>query len=436
MGLVVIGNDGRREKLYSVSKTRLRHPSPRVESGIYTLKATTEFMDKRAFATLAVTMFIAMLGFGLVVPLLPIYADRLGASGLEIGLITAAFSLANILFLPVMGRLSDRFGRKIFLCISLTLLTIVSFGFIWAESAAHLILLRLFQGFATSMHFPVAQAYLGDMTPEGQEGRWMGYFNAILFAGLGTGPLFGGVLNDLLGMSAVFIVTGVLMILSLVATLIFIREPVKKEHHKKPKLSFAVIRKSNVLRGLLVLNMSVGVLFAVTMTFLPVLASTNLALSTSLIGIILASRTPVSMLQSWTGRFADTYNRKVQIIGGNLIALIFMIVMPSCATFWGLLFANVFLALGMTISQPSATAYVVEEGRTYGMGTTMSLFMMAMQVGSGIGPIAIGSVIDELGIAAGFYTGAVMNLMAILFFTWMLRQHPGKKTAPVNTPAT
>jgi len=384
-------------------------------------------MDKRAFATLAMTMFIAMLGFGLVIPLLPIYADRMGATGLEIGLITAAFSLANIIFLPVMGRLSDRFGRKIFLCASLTLLTVIFFGFIWAESAAHLILLRLFQGFATSMHFPVAQAYLGDMTPEGQEGRWMGYFNAILFTGMGAGPLFGGVLNDLLGMSAVFIVTGILMILSLLASLWFIREPVRKEFLKKPELSFAIVRKSNVLRGLLVLNISVGVLFAVTMTFLPVLAATNLALSTTLIGIILASRTPISMLQSWTGRYADHYNRKTQIIGGNLIALLFMIVMPSCGTFWGLLFANVFLALGMTISQPAATAYVVEEGRIYGMGATMSLFMMAMQVGSGVGPIAIGSVIDKLGVAAGFYTGAVMNLMAILFFIWMLRHIPGKK---------
>jgi len=392
-------------------------------------------MDKRAFATLAATMFISMLGFGLVIPLLPIYASRLGAGGLEIGLITAAFSISNILFLPVMGRLSDRFGRKRFLASGLGALTVIAAGFIWADSALHLILLRLLQGVATSMHLPVAQAYLGDMTPEGQEGRWMGYFNAILFAGLGTGPLFGGVINDLLGMQAVFLLTSLLMFLSLLAVLLFIREPEKKEVHRKPHLSLAIIRKSPVLKGLLVLNMSVGVLFAVTMTFVPVLATTQLALSTSLVGVILASRTPVSMVQSVTGRFADTHNRKAQIIGGNLAALVFMALMPSCETFWGLLLANVLLAAGMTVAQPAATAYVVDEGRVYGMGAAMSLFMMAMQVGSGVGPIAIGGVIDELGIAAGFYTGAAMNLLAIAFCYWMLRGQPGRPPRRSTHPA-
>jgi DHA1 family multidrug resistance protein-like MFS transporter len=384
-------------------------------------------MDKRAFATLAVTMFLSMLGFGLVIPLLPIYAKQLGASGLEIGLITAAFSISNILFLPVMGRLSDRLGRKIFLCSGLGMMTLIALGFIWAQSSLHLILLRAVQGFATSMHLPVAQAFMGDMTPEGQEGRWMGYFNAIMFAGLGTGPLFGGVINDLIDMRAVFIVTSVLMFLSLLATLVFIREPEKKEIHKQPRLSLAIIRRSSVIKGLLVLNVSVGVLFAVTMTFLPVLATVNLALSTSLVGIILSARTPVSMLQSITGRYADTHNRKVQIVAGNLAALVFMVLMPSCATFWGLLLANVFLAAGMTVAQPAATAYVVDEGRVYGMGATMALFMMAMQVGSGVGPIAIGSVIDHLGIPAGFYTGAAINVLAILFFVWTLRHHRGKR---------
>ena len=63
------------------------------------------------------------------------------------------------------------------------------------------------------------------------------------------------------------------------------------------------------------------------------------------------------------------------------------------------------------ISQPAATAYVVEEGRTYGMGAVMALFMTAMQTGSSIGPVAIGGVIDAFGIDAGFYTGSLMIML-------------------------
>ena len=377
-------------------------------------------------------MFISMLGFGLLIPLLPIYANTLGASNTEIGLISAGFSISNVIFLPIMGRLSDRYGRKLFLCTGLSLMTLISFLFLLAADATDLILLRLLHGFSTSMHFPVAQAYLGDMTPEGQEGKWMGYFNAVLFAGLGAGPLFGGSLNDLLGMDAVFIVTGLLVLISLIATLIFLPEPAKKEATHHSSLSFAAIRNSSVLKGLLVLQMSVGIVFSVTMTFLPILANQKLALSTTLIGVLLAIRTPVSMIQSYTGRFADTHNRYAQIIGGNLIVLSFMILLPFSTGFWMLLVFNALIMLGIVISQPAATAYVVEEGRTYGMGAVMALFMTAMQTGSSIGPVAIGGVIDAFGIDAGFYTGSLMIMLGVMFFTWEMRHVPGKKQAALE----
>ena len=389
-------------------------------------------MDKRAFFILTSTMFISMLGFGLLIPLLPIYANTLGASNTEIGLISAGFSISNVIFLPVMGRLSDRFGRKLFLCTGLSLMTIISFLFLWAADAMDLILLRLLHGFSTSMHFPVAQAYLGDMTPEGQEGKWMGYFNSVLFAGLGAGPLFGGSLHDLLGMDAVFIVTGLLVMMSLIATLLFLREPEKKESSHHAKLSFSVIRNSSVLKGLLVLQISVGVVFSVTMTFIPILANQKLALSATLIGVLLAIRTPVSMIQSYTGRFADTHNRYAQIIGGNLIILFFMILLPFSTGFWMLLVFNALIMLGMVISQPAATAFVVEEGRIYGMGAAMALFMTAMQIGSSVGPIAIGGIIDIFGLDAGFFAGSFMVMLGILFFSWEMRHAARKKTVSVR----
>ncbi|MBW1863565.1 MAG: MFS transporter [Deltaproteobacteria bacterium] len=127
-------------------------------------------MNKKAFAVIAFSMFVSMLGFGIVVPLLPIYADKLGATGLEIGIMYAAFGITHAIFLPFMhaiflpfiGKLSDRMGRKIFLCLGLLSLTFVSIGFIWVQNAFHLIVIRTMQGIATTMHLPIAQAYVGD----------------------------------------------------------------------------------------------------------------------------------------------------------------------------------------------------------------------------------------------------------------------------------
>ena len=384
-------------------------------------------MNKVVFTILTSTMFISMMGFGFIMPLLPIYAKTMGATSIELGMISAASSFTNLIFLPIMGTLSDRFNRKIFLCAGLLLLSIVMFSFNWAENTTQLILLRALQGFAMSMHLPVAQAYLGDLTPHGEEGRWMGYFNAILFAGVGAGPLFGGAMNDLFGISWVFLVSGAAIMVSFLATLLFLKKQEHKDGHQRPKISFLSLRRSNIIKAIIVLQIGGGIMTGVSMTFLPILASASLGLSTTLIGIILAVRTPVSMLQTLSGRFADTHNRKVQIASGTLIGASSMIAITLCSNFWQLLMAQSMLALGVVLYQPAALAYVVEEGRSFGMGTSMSLFLMAMQTGASFGPILIGRIMDIYDTSSGFQTSAVLNVLGLSFFLWMMRSIPGKK---------
>jgi DHA1 family multidrug resistance protein-like MFS transporter len=380
-------------------------------------------MNQSAFAVLVGTMFISMMGFGLLSPLLPIYAVELGADGIEIGLIASSFGILNCLFLPFIGRLSDRLGRKIFLCVGLFFLTWVALGFVWAKTPFDLILLRGLQGIATTMHFPVAQAYLGDLTPEGEEGRWMGYFNAVLFSGMGAGPLFGGVLNDLFGMPAVFVSTSVLTGISFAATLIILKEPAKKSPAEQPPLSLAVIIKHHLLRTLLLLRLTTGIGTASVITFLPILASEKLLLGTGLIGLILSSRTPVSVLQSYTGRLSDRYDRKTFIIGGTLVSSLFMALIPFSQNFMMLLVLNIAVSLGVTFSMPAATAYIVEAGRVYGMAATMSAFMFTMSLGYGIGPLLLGGLVDLWGLNYVFYAGALISLAGLLYFISNIRRY-------------
>ena len=384
-------------------------------------------MDKVVFAILTSTMFISMIGFGFVMPLLPIYAKTMGASGIELGMISAATSFTNLVFLPVMGTLSDRFSRKIFLCLGLIVLSIAMFGFIWATSTTQLIMLRALQGFAMSMHLPVAQAYLGDLTPPGEEGRWMGYFNAIMLAGAGAGPLLGVALNALFGLPSVFLIPGIAILLSFLATLLFLKKQEHQEGRQRRNIAFFSLHRSNTLKAIIVLQIGSGIMIGVSMTFLPILASTTLGLSTTLIGIILATRTPISMLQTLSGRFADTHNRKVQIASGTLVAAIAIVAITLCTNFWELILAQSMLAFGVVLYQPAASAYVVEEGRIFGMGATMSLFLMAMQAGASVGPIAIGRVIDSYNISIGFQSGAAFNVLGLGFFLWIMRHTPGKK---------
>ena len=377
-------------------------------------------MNKKAFAVLVGSMFISMLGMGIVSPFLPIYANTLGATSLQVGLVQAAFNITGIGTLLFVGRLSDRFGRKSFLSGGLSILAISSVGLMYSNDIVHLIIWRFVQGLGASAHLPIAQAYLGDITPEGNEGKWMGYFNAVLFAGMGAGPLVGGVITDAFSIKTTFLVMAVLNVVGLIATLIFLKEMPRKTA-TSGHTSYMAPLKSRTMQGVLWYRMTTGIGTASLMAFMPLFAGLRIGLSASLIGILLAARSPISILQSYTGRLADKWDRRSMVIWGGIAASITIALLPATGGFWPLLIVYISVTLGQAFAMPAANAYVVHEGRAYGMGASMTLFMMAMQTGNGIGPIILGKIGDEIGLAAVFYTAALCTALGVALFAWMVR---------------
>jgi DHA1 family multidrug resistance protein-like MFS transporter len=377
-------------------------------------------MNKKAFTVLVGSMFISMLGMGIVSPFLPIYANTMGASKLEVGLVQAGFNITGIGTLLFVGRLSDRFGRKSFLSAGLGILAVSSMGLMYSASPLQLILWRFVQGLGASAHLPIAQAYLGDITPEGNEGKWMGYFNAVLFAGMGAGPLIGGVVTDALGIRSTFLFMAILNVLALVATLLFLNEMPRKIAARE-NTSFFAPMKSRLMRGVLSFRLATGIGTSSLMAFIPLFADLRLGLSASLIGIMLAARTPVSIIQSYTGRLADKWNRRSMVIWGGAASFVAMAFLPRSGGFWPLLVAYLSVTLAQAFAIPPANAYVVHEGRTFGMGASMTMFMMAMHVGNGVGPVMLGSIADGFGLESVFYSAAIFMAAGVLLFAWMVR---------------
>jgi DHA1 family multidrug resistance protein-like MFS transporter len=377
-------------------------------------------MNRKAFVVLVASMFISMLGMGIVSPFLPIYANTLGASSMQVGLVQAAFNITGVGTLLFVGRLSDRFGRKSFLSGGLSILAISSVGLMYSTDIVHLIGWRFVQGLGASAHLPIAQAYLGDITPEGNEGKWMGYFNAVLFAGMGAGPLIGGVITDLFSIRTAFFFMAVLNVLGLIATLIFLKEMPRKTA-TRGHTSYIAPLKSRIMQGVLWYRMTTGIGTASLMAFMPLFADLRVGLSASLIGILLAARSPFSILQSYTGQLADRWDRRSMVIWGGIASAAAIALLPSTAAFWTLLIVYISVTVAQAFGMPAANAYVVHEGRTYGMGASMTLFMMAMQIGNGIGPIILGGIADNLGLESVFYTAAVCTVLGIALFGWMVR---------------
>ena len=378
-------------------------------------------MISRVFPILAISIFSCMLGSGIVVPLLPLYAESLGASGLWLGVIFAAFPISRILTTPVFGRLSDRKGRKPFISIGLLAYGIVSFGFIYTNTVFQLVLMRFLHGLAGALILPIAQAYVGDISPPGEEGKWMGYANAAFFSGFGFGPLMGGVLSEHLGIDVAFLAMGVLSLLAFTITIFFLPE-IKPKQSATYSPSFREMSRSGMIVGLFTFRLTLTLGRTIFFIFLPILAANSLGLRPSLVGILLAVYILLmSLLGIPSGRIADRLSRRFLVVGGCLVSSVFLMVVPLGNTFGLLLALAVLGSVGNAIAVPAASALMVEEGRKYGMGSSIALFSMALSIGMVVGPIAGGAIADFAGINSAFYFGAVITLVGAGLFTWLSR---------------
>lgn len=379
-------------------------------------------MIKKVFPILALSIFSSMLGVGIIVPLLPLYAENMGATGVWLGIIFAGFSVSRAIFMPIIGRLSDRHGRKSFLVAGLFVYAVVSLGYIWAGDVYQLTLVRLIQGAAAGMIIPIAQAYVGDISPDGEEGTWMGYFNTAFFTGFGIGPLMGGVLTDHFGMNVAFYSMGGLNLLAFLVAVLFLPEIKQGKALSHPRSSFKEMSTSSVVKGLFSYRLSFALGRAAFSCFLPIFATMYMGLTPTLIGMLLASNIVLmSLIQLYSGGFADRFNRRILVVLGGIISFSFLATLPLMHNFWQLLGLCIFGAIGGSISMPAASALTVDEGRKFGMGATMAMFAVAMSIGMAIGPILGGIIADYVSINSVFYLGAVMGLLGTSLFIWFTR---------------
>ena len=142
---------------------------------------------------LFLVVFVDLLGFGMVIPVMPIYAEHLGASEAATGWLSTGYSLMQFVFAPIWGRLSDRVGRRPVLLISIAMTALAFLLYGVAASFAVLLVSRLFAGAATA-NIAIAQAYVADVTtPEGRA-KGMGMIGAAFGLGFVFGPAVGGLL--------------------------------------------------------------------------------------------------------------------------------------------------------------------------------------------------------------------------------------------------
>ncbi|MBW1922187.1 MAG: MFS transporter [Deltaproteobacteria bacterium] len=377
----------------------------------------------KIFVTLFMAIFVTTTGAGLVAPLLPIYAHTLGAGSFEIGLIFGSFSLTRSLFVPYFGRLSDRKGRKQFLTWGLALYCSLSVLYALSRQVEALILIRMGQGFASAMILPVAQAFVGEITPLGKEGRLMGLFNLSLFGGLSLGPVLGGMVRDTLGMEAAFLAMGALALMGFLLCLIFL--PARGAHRKPGSVSrtgvpqgYLVLLRNPTLAALFIFRVCFTTCVGMTWTFIPYLAGTTLGLSSTAIGVVVMVNVLIAgSLQAPMGYVADRYNKTLLVVGGGIAGAGAMLWFNLAGSFRDLFLANAFFGMAGGVSLPALMALGVVQGRSSGsMGAVMGLLAMAHSVGMLAGPLVAGALLDLTSFTVIFGLGAGIMFLGTAIF--------------------
>ncbi len=377
---------------------------------------------RRLLPILALTVFCSNLGNGIIAPILPVYAETLGANGFWLGFIFAGSSIAGAILMPFTGRFSDRHGRKLILAVGLLGLAVTSFAYVWANSIGSLLAVRFVQGAASAMVAPISQAYIGDITPPGQEGKWMGIFNATFIVGFGSGPLLGGVVSQFWGMNNAFYFMGILNLVSFLSVIVFLPE-IKERRQSAGNFSIRGITASGITRGIFSYQLGASANRGIMTAFIPVFAvSAAVGMNSSLVGTMLTIGIVTnSLLQIPTGSLSDKLNRKAMIYIGAAGIALSMALTPLANGFWLLLFFLLIGGIADAISTPPAMAAIIQEGRKYGMGVSTSVSNMGSGIGMGLAPIIAGFTVDAFGVTSAFIVAVAIVVACTAGFGFFTR---------------
>lgn len=365
-----------------------------------------------ALWALAGSTALCLLGVGMVVPLLPLYARQLGATGTQVGLLYGAFSLTRALSSPLAGRASDRWGKRPLLCAAFGAYALLGWGYARARAVAHLLAIRVVQGGASSLLLPLALAYVGELAPRGREGRYMGAFNVLLFVGFGLGPALGGLLAQRVGTRGVFLTMGALSALSLLASLSLL-PPDRGASAAGGGVAWREMLGDPFVRVLLVFRGTSALGSSLSGPFLPLWAA-SWGMSPAQVGTLFSVSVLVpGLLQVPFGRLADRYDRVGLMALGGASGVASLVLLPLCRSYGWLLLLLLVTSAGGALVIPAGNALNVELGRCYGMGSTMGIFDACVTLGMSLGPLLGGAMMDLAGLPVAFLSGGAVCLVGL-----------------------
>jgi multidrug resistance protein len=367
-------------------------------------------------------VFIDLLGFGIVLPLLPTYAATFGVAPAAIGLLVTSFSLLQLVAVPVWGGISDRFGRRPVLIVGLVGSTASYLLFAFAHTYWALLVSRIVAG-AMGATVGVGQAYIADVTAPERRAHAMGMLGAAFAMGFILGPAIGGILSAHSYASAGLVAAG-LCAANAVAALAWLPET---PQHRATR-SKEPVRLSS-LAAPLAASLLVTAAFAVLHVTLPLFGRDVLHDTTRRMGMLFAFMGVVSAIVQGgvVGRLASRVGERRLAVSGALLLAAGLALAPQTSGA-ALLVALGVLSAGSALATPSIYAVVSRSAAASQQGTALGLTQTASTLGRIVGPTVAGFLIGARGVNSPFLAGAalaMLGLVAALFLPRLQRPAHG-----------
>lgn len=371
-------------------------------------------------AVLFGVVFIDLVGFGILMPLIPFYAERLGASPALITLIVASHSLAQFVFAPVWGRLSDRIGRRPVLAVSM--LGHAAAYLLLANAATLWLMLfsRILSG-ATSANLSTAFAYASDMSTPEDRAAALGKISAAFGLGVATGPILGGLLaggGDIASanLARPAVVAAGVSLLSFFSILVFLpesRAPASPAAVKAKEGVFAPLA-DGAIRAALVLVVVVVLCMAMRESILALWANHQLRLSAALLGVVFAyNGAVIAVLQFFfIGRLAQRFGELRLLQSAIVLLALSWLLLTQVEGIESLLIAMTLSAIGTGLFQTTIATVLSRIAPEDKRGSTMGLYQSSNSIARFTGQAGAGSLYGGIGVNAPFLIGAAAMLPA------------------------
>ena len=376
-----------------------------------------------SFWLLCVISLLAFISYDLIrSPLLPLFAERLGAHPEVIGLIVGISTVTGILFKLPAGTVSDLLGRRRLLFIGLSVFAVAPYFYFGVTQVWQLIVLRAFHGLATAIFAPVAMAVVADLFREGR-GEALSWYSSFSQAGRLSGRMIGGYLLVWAGFEQTFAVCAVI---GLVLIILFsnLRLPEDQPassltRHESSRALVQGLREVGGDRRVLVTSGMEAILMTASgalMAFLP-LYGIAVGLHAGEVGLLFGAMGLASILaKPVMGRISDRIGRRPLIVAGQLICAAVMIAIPWTAGFVGLLLLSLLFGFGEAVIGSSTSAMVADRCKEKSLGSAMGVFGTIMDIGHAAGPILTGFLIGISGYTGAFGgIGILLVVVTVLF---------------------